>query len=103
MKTNVKKAAVDGFCDGFMWGGLGFGFTRTVGAITFKTQIFNRKFEYGENNFMFGNRDLTLWRHGKDFRIEMGAEHGLHYHLRGASGGIFQHIVQSLFEEYIIV
>ncbi len=93
-KESVKKAgksAVNGFCDGFMWGGIGFGASRTIGAITAKTHIFKRKVVYGKNNYMFGDSELTVWRHGKNFRIDISATKGMHYHMRSLAGGISKH------------
>ncbi len=93
-KESVKKAgksAVNGFCDGFMWGGIGFGASRTIGAITVKTHIFKRKVVYGKNNYMFGDSELTVWRHGKNFRIDISATKGMHYHMRSLAGGISKH------------
>lgn len=91
MNTTAKKvlsSAVDGFASGFMWGGVSFGASRSIGYITQKTRIFERKVVYGKNNFMYGKNELTIWRHGKNFRIDTNASRGLHYHYRNAPGGI---------------
>ena len=56
MNTTAKKvlsSAVDGFASGFMWGGVIFGSSRSIGYITQKTRIFERKVVYGKNNFMY--------------------------------------------------
>ena len=93
-KTVIRKtvnAAADAFADGFMWGGISFGVSRAVGYISMKTQIFKRSVKYGKNNFMYGDKDLTLWRHGPNFRIDVSATRGLHYHLRTAMTGIGVH------------
>ena len=101
INTTAKKAlsaAVDGFSSGFMWGGISFGASRAVGYITQKTRIFERKFVYGKNNFMYGQNELTIWRHGKNFRIDASASRGLHYHYRNAVGGISAHRTAGIFE-----
>lgn len=44
--TTLKKAAtaaVDGFADGFMWGGIGFGVSRVTGYVTSKTGFSSEK------------------------------------------------------------
>lgn len=97
---NIGKAAVDGFCDGFMWGGIGFGASRATGAITAKTHIFKRNVTYGKNNFMFGDSELTAWRHGRNFRIDISATKGIHYHIRSLSGGIGMHRTKYIREIY---
>ena len=92
--TTLKKAAtaaVDGFADGFMWGGISFGASRVAGYVTSKTGFFKRKVTYGKNNFMYGSDELTIWRHGPDFRIDASATRGLHYHWRTATVGIGKH------------
>lgn len=94
VKTTMGKtasAAVDGFANGFMWAGIVFGASRAAGYITSTTGIFKRNVTYGKNNFMFGNSELTIWRHGPDFRIDASPIRGLHYHIRTASSGIGQH------------
>ena len=93
-KTTIKKtarAAANGFANGFMWGGINFGASRVAGYLTSKTGIFKRHVTYGKNNFMYGNNELTIWRHGPNFRIDASATRGLHYHLRTATTGIGQH------------
>ncbi len=93
-KTTIEKtatAAVEGFADGFMWGGISSGASRVAGYITRKTGIFKRSLTYGKNNFMFGTKELTIWRHGANFRIDASLAQGLHYHLRTATTGISQH------------
>ena len=93
-KTTIKKtarAAANGFANGFMWGGISFGASRAAGYLTSKTGIFKRHVTYGKNNFMYGNNELTIWRHGPNFRIDANATHGLHYHWRTATTGIGQH------------
>ena len=97
---NIGKAAVDGFCDGFMWGGVGFGASRTIGAVTAKTHIFKRNVTYGKNNFMYGDSELTAWRHGKNFRIDISATKGMHYHMRSLPGGIGKHRTKYIREIY---
>ena len=92
--TTLKKAAtaaVDGFADGFMWGGISFGASRVAGYVTSKTGFFKRKVTYGKNNFMYGSDELTIWRHGPNFRIDASATRGLHYHWRTATVGIGKH------------
>ena len=92
--TTLKKAAsaaVDGFADGFMWGGISSGASHAAGYVTSKTGIFNRKVTYGKNNFMYGTNELTVWRHGPNFRIDASASRGLHYHMRTAKTGIGKH------------
>ena len=93
-KTLARKTAsaiVDGFANGFMWGGIGFGASRAAGYVTSKTGIFKRDITYGQNNFMYGTNELTIWRHGRNFRIDASATRGLHYHLRTETVGIGQH------------
>ncbi len=46
-------------------GGVGVGASRSFGMITKKTHIFKKDITYRDNNFMFGNSELTVWRHGK--------------------------------------
>lgn len=91
----VEKAVVsgiaDGFANGFMWGGISYGASHTLGYVTSKTGMFKRDFSYSENNFFFGDKELTIWRHGKNFRIDASASLGLHYHLRTATRGISYH------------
>ena len=92
--TTLKKAAtaaVDGFADGFMWGGISFGASRVAGYVTSKTGFFKRKVTYGKNNFMYGSDELTIWRHGPNFRIDASSTRGLHYHWRTATVGIGKH------------
>lgn len=101
MNTTAKKvlsSAVDGFASGFMWGGVSFGSSRSIGYITHKTRIFERKVVYGKNNFMYGKNELTIWRHGKNFRIDTNASRGLHYHYRNAPGGIGAHRTAGIYE-----
>lgn len=97
---NIGKAAVDGFCDGFMWGGIGFGASRTIGAVTAKTHVFKRNITYRNNNFMYGDSELTAWRHGKNFRIDVSATKELHYHMRSLPGGIGKHRTEYIREIY---
>ena len=42
-------------------------------------------------NFLYGRDELTIWRHGRNFRIDTNVARGLHYHLRTASTGIGVH------------
>ena len=101
MNTTAKKvlsSAVDGFASGFMWGGVSFGSSRSIGYITQKTQIFERKVVYGKNNFMYGKNELTIWRHGKNSRIDTNASRGLHYHYRNAPDGIGAHHTAGIYE-----
>ena len=97
---NVGKAAIDGFCDGFMWGGVGFGAARSLGMITKKTHIFKRDVTYRDNNFMFGDSELTVWRHGKKFRIDISAEKGVHYHMKTSLHGLSYHRTKYIREIY---
>ncbi len=90
----TASAIVDGFADGFMWGGIVFGTSRALGYLTSKTGIFNRNVTYGKNNFLYGTNELTLWRHGSNFRIDTNATIGLHYHLRTATVGIGKHRIK---------
>ena len=94
IKTVVKKTAeatVEGFADGFMLSGVTTGVSRSLGYVTSKTGIFNRTVKFGKNNFMFGKSELTIWKHGRNFRIDTNATKGLHYHLRTAKVGIGIH------------
>ena len=94
VNTTLKRttsAAVDGFADGFMWGGISFGASRAAGYVTSKTGIFKRDVTYGKNNFMYGTNELTVWRHGPNFRVDASATRGLHYHMRTATTGIGKH------------
>ena len=74
-----------------MWGGIASGASRALGYLTSKTGIFKRNVTYGKNNFMFGDKELTIWKHGRNFRLDASATRGLHYHLRTAKTGIGQH------------
>ena len=94
VNTTLKRtasAAVDGFADGFMWGGISFGASHAAGYVTSKTGFFKRDVTYGKNNFMYGTNELTIWRHGPNFRIDASATRGLHYHMRTATTGIGKH------------
>ena len=94
IRTTLKKsasAAAGGFAEGFMWGGIASGASRALGYLTSKTGIFKRNVTYGKNNFMFGDKELTIWKHGRNFRLDASATRGLHYHLRTAKTGIGQH------------
>lgn len=39
----------------------------------------------------YGTNELTIWRHGPNFRIDASATRGLHYHMRTATTGIGKH------------
>ena len=41
---------------------------------------------------------ITIWKHGKNFRIDASASRGLHYHYRNAVGGISAHRTAGIFE-----
>lgn len=40
---------------------------------------------------MYGNNELTIWRHGYNFRIDESATRGLNCHLRTTKTGIGKH------------
>ena len=87
----VVDGAVNGFANGFMASGISYGTAHVAGYMTSTTGIFQRQVTYGNNNFLFGTNELTIWRHGSNFRIDASAKIGLHYHLRTATVGIGQH------------
>ena len=93
-------SAVSGFCNGFMWGGISAFSSRLLSYVSDKTQVLGRTVDYSkEDVFMYGNNGFTIWRHGKDLRIDCSVLHGLHYHFRPLKGGIKNHhteIVDSL-------
>ena len=41
---------------------------------------------------------ITIWRHGKNFRVDASASRGLHYHYRNAVGEISAHRTTRIFE-----
>ena len=96
--NNMVSSSIEGFANGFMWGGIVFGGSRVAGYITNSTRIFDRTLEFGTNNFFYGKKELTIWRHGKDFRIDANSSKGLHYHWRNGKGGIARHRYEGINE-----
>ena len=96
--SNIVSSSIEGFANEFMWGGIVFGGSRVVGYITKSTRIFDRHFEFGKNNYFYGKKELTIWRHGKDFRIDANRSKGLHYHWRAGKGGITEHRYEGINE-----
>lgn len=82
----------DGLANGFMWGGIGFGFSHFTGWFTKTTGLFKRNVDFSKsNNFLFGNSELTVWRHGNKFRIDIDVLKGIHYHMKTAKHGMSYH------------
>uniref|UniRef100_UPI00047AC0DC RHS repeat-associated core domain-containing protein n=1 Tax=Haploplasma modicum TaxID=2150 RepID=UPI00047AC0DC len=85
----MLKGAIDGAVDGFMWGGIASGTGNILKSIA-RSQWGQRSINMTKNskNWLFGNKggDLTIFRNGRNFRIDYGVSNGLHYHVRLAGG-----------------